>query len=184
MIKYFASDPSATATLLSVLTVIIHYYMEKRREKRKIARLVYQEIRRAQTIIQSYKDFHSYKYAKKIIPINSWSENLHLFSKDFTIDEIDTINNLYSSAEYIDKLVQQISDRTFETECDAAEKLAIAEAEMAKKEGAEDKEQEGPTIVRIKPPWTQRLTQVTNEIELIGNTTIYEKLAKIARYRG
>lgn len=181
IISHIGSHSGAYATLLSVFAILTTYLANKKTEKTKAARLIYQEIRRAQIIIKDYIKFGEYKFANKIIPNNSWKENAHLFAGNFTIDEIDTITNLYSSGEYLDNLIQQISDITFTNEIQSV----IQSAQDAAKEHEKEKDGNGKVkYIPIKSPWKNRLDIVTEQIDLIENTPIFSKLAKLAKYKG
>ena len=138
-------------------------------------------------IIKSFRKHSQYKFATKIMPNNSWRENVHLFAKDFTIDEIDTISDLYSASEYLDCLVQKISDVTFQSEMDVATYNAMQQSEKVEdKSVTEDTKppQVKPVLIKVDQPWKKRLEIVTKEIDLLENTPIYSKLAELANYKG
>lgn len=53
----------------------------------------------------------------------SWSKNIHFFVGDLNNDELDKISDLYSTGEYLDDLVKEISDITLEHEVDQAKTI-------------------------------------------------------------
>src|SRR3989338_1097255 len=89
--------------------IIYLYIRQKIDYKRDAAKIILQEIRRAEDIISDYKQSGSYQFAKKIIATNSWSENINLFVGDLDNDELDKISDLYSTGEYLDSLIKEIS---------------------------------------------------------------------------
>ena len=100
---FFNSNlPSTLATILAALAAFVVYNKQKSDTKRDAAKIILQEIRRAEDIISDYKQNGGYQFAKKIIATNSWSKNIHLFVGDLDNDELDRISNLYSTGEYLD----------------------------------------------------------------------------------
>src|SRR3989344_2839853 len=121
---FFDSNlPSTLATILAAFVAFLVYRKQKADTKRDAAKIILQEIRRAEDIISDYKQNAGYQFAKKIVATNSWSNNLHLFVGDLDNDELDRISNLYSTGEYLDTLIKEISDYTFEIEIGKAEAL-------------------------------------------------------------
>lgn len=172
------TDPGASATLLSVTVVIGIYFDQKRKIRMQAARLIYQEIRRAQNIIKDYLKHGEYRFVDKIFPNNSWKESIHLFARDFTIDEIDRITDLYVAGEYLDNLVQKISDFTF----DQGVNTEINRGLLGKL--PPENENENKLIsVKIGQTWRTRLEIVTAGIDLV-ETPILSKLSKISKYKG
>jgi len=102
------------ATLLTAIVAISLYYWEQRKKKRDAAKIIVQEIRRAEDIISEYKEHRGYKFTKKIIATNSWAKNIHHFVGDLAQDELDKISGLYSTGEYLDSIIAKVSDQNFE----------------------------------------------------------------------
>ena len=64
----------AVVTLVVGGVAIYLYITQKKENKRDAAKIIVQEIRRAEDIISDYKKTGSYQFARKIIPTNSWAK--------------------------------------------------------------------------------------------------------------
>jgi len=188
--------PSTLSTLLAAFVAFLVYRKQKSDTKRDAAKIILQEIRRAEDIISDYKQNGGYQYAKKIIATNSWTRNLHLFVGDLDNDELDRISNLYSTGEYLDTLINEISDYTFKKEIEAP-RLQMGppavhqniqqQSQTVNPEGGQQVAPQRliePTIIPINfvlpSPWKPRLDAITFKLEPIYHSTIAEKLKKIA----
>jgi len=184
-----SSLPSTLATVLAAFVAFLVYRKQKADTKRDAAKIILQEIRRAEDIISDYKQNGGYQFAKKIIATNSWSKNLHLFVGDLDNDELDRISNLYSTGEYLDTLIKEISDYTFKKE------IKTPQLPMITPIVPQNIQQQSQTInpevvqaipqkirfVTLDPPWKARLELITFKLEPIYHSTIADKLKKIAR---
>jgi len=91
-------------------SAIYLYIKQKVDRKRDAAMLILQEIRYAeQQIRDSGKGSRGYFLASKLLPTNSWNDNIHLFIKDLKETEIDMISRFYASTAYIDSLIAERS---------------------------------------------------------------------------
>ena len=104
----------AIITLLVGSTVIYLYLKQKIDSKKDAAKIILQEIRRAENIIFDFREHKQFKFTKKIIATNSWSKNIHYFVDDLSIDELDKISTLYSTGEYLDQIIKMVSDNKFD----------------------------------------------------------------------
>lgn len=156
----------ALITLIVGSIAICLYLVQKIENKRDSARTVIQEIRRAEEIIEDYRENGSYQFTKKIIATNSWSKNIHHFVGDLDNDELDKISELYSTGEYLDHIIQRISDITLDY---SVEKLK------------EDILGQSIIIRNISSAWQPRLEVVSRNLNLIYHSTIISKLKKIAK---
>ena len=102
------------ATIFTAIVAITLYYWEQRKKKRDAAKIIIQEIRRAEDLISEYKEHGAYKFTKKIIATNSWAKNIHYFVGDLAQDEVDQISSLYSTGEYLDTIIAKVSDKNFD----------------------------------------------------------------------
>lgn len=177
----------AFVTFLVGILVVYLYIKQKEDTKRDAAKIILQEIRRAENIISDYKQNGEYKFAKKIIATNNWSKNLHLFVGDLEDDELDRISNLYSTGEYLDVLVKEISDYTFREEIKDQKPLMFTmpiqnvqpqnqNLDLDVNQNTAKKLQ----FVSMYPPWKPRLELITSKLEPIYHSTIALKLKKIA----
>src|SRR4030066_1814720 len=66
----------AFITFLVGVLVVYLYIRQKIDTKRDAAKIILQEIRRAEDIISDYKQSGGYQFAKKIIATNSWNKNI------------------------------------------------------------------------------------------------------------
>jgi len=186
---FLNSNLSATlATILAAFVAFLVYLKQKADTKRDVAKIILQEIRRAEDIISDYKQSGGYQFAKKIVATNSWGENLHLFVGDLDNDELDMISNLYSTGEYLDALIKEISDYTFKKEIETPKLPTITPMIP------QNIEQQSQTVnleiiqsiprpvkfVKLDPPWKARLDIITFKLEPIYHSTIAGKLKKIA----
>jgi len=108
-----SSLPSTLATILAGLVVFVIYFKQKMDYKRDAALLILQEIRYAEQQIgnaRSYSDSESYPLAGKLLPTNSWYKNIHLFINDFKQPQIDLISRFYAQVEYLDLVIEKISN--------------------------------------------------------------------------
>lgn len=178
------------ATILAAFAALLVYRKQKADTKRDVAKIILQEIRRAEDIISDYKQNGGYQFAKKIVATNSWTKNLHLFVGDLDNDELDRISNLYSTGEYLDTLIKEISDYTFKKEIETPKLSAIVP--MVPQNIQQQSQTLNPEviqampipqkvkIVKLDPPWKARLDIITLKLEPIYHSTIALKLKKIA----
>jgi hypothetical protein len=97
-------------TLVVGLLAIYLYIKQKVDQKRGAARLILQEIRYAeQQIRNSGRGTRGYSLASKLLPTNSWNDNIHLFTKDLKETEIDMVSRFYSQTAYVDSLIAERS---------------------------------------------------------------------------
>lgn len=95
---------------ISAAFVAIYLYLKQKKDgKRDAALLILQEVRYAEQRIRNYKTYTTYSYTEKLLPTNSWHKNIHLFVGDLKESEIDLISKFYSSAAYLDDVIQIIA---------------------------------------------------------------------------
>jgi len=173
----------AFVTLLVGGIAIMLYLVQKINKKRDAARIIVQEIRRAEDIISDYKETGSYQFAKKIIATNSWAENIHLFVGDLDNDELDKISDLYSTGEYLDNLVGEISQVTLKDEIDRGKEILAHLQQQTLIQPQQQSQVANVVIPSILPVWKGRLDLVSNRIEPIYHSSIVDKLKKIAKLK-
>lgn len=195
--SFFNSNlPSTLATILAAFVAFLVYRKQKSDAKRDAAKIILQEIRRAEDIVSDYKQNGGYQFAKKIIATNSWNNNIHLFVGDLDNDELDRISNLYSTGEYLDTLIKEISDYTFKKEIEGPTLQMNAPAtplnvqQQGQTVNLEAVQQATPqrlihaipiNLASLISPWKARLDIITFKLEPIYHSTIAEKLKKIAQ---
>jgi len=105
-------------TLLVGSVAIWTYNKQKQDVKRKAAKLILQEIRYAEQIIRNARTQASgnYSLSDKLLPTNSWHENIDLFVKDLKESHIDLISRFFSQAQYLDVIIRSISDKKCQKE--------------------------------------------------------------------
>lgn len=190
-IDFFSSNLLSTfATILAAFVAFLIYHKQKIDEKRDVAKIILQEIRRAEDIISDYKQSGGYQFAKKIIATNSWNRNIHLFVGDLDNDELDKISDLYSTGEYLDSLIKEISKITLDDEIERDKRLLEIQLKNQQQVTLEGSTypiaqigQPSPNIVvvGIRPVWKNRLDSISFRLEPIYNSTIALKLKRIAR---
>ena len=187
------------ATILTGAVAIFLYYWERRNKKRDAAKIIVQEIRRAEDLINEYKEHNSYKFTKKIIATNSWAKNIHYFVSDLPQDGIDKISNLYSTGEYLDSVIAKVSDHVFN------DRVSSYKAELGHVFSQLQQNQETvtsltanpqsapvapqpiakvvPVTINIPPPWKNILDEISYKYEPIYNSDICLRLKDIARIK-
>lgn len=178
----------AFVTFLVGILVVYLYIKQKQDAKNGAARIILQEIRRAEDIISDYKQSGSYQFAKKIIATNSWNKNIHFFVGDLDNDELDKISDLYSTGEYLDSLIKEISKITLDDEIERDKKLLeiqLRNQQQITLEGstypiAQISQSPNVVIMGIRPVWKNRLDIISFRLEPIYNSTIALKLKRMA----
>ena len=108
ILKFLNDNLGAVTFVVGFLAIYI-YVKQKKDRKRDAAKLILQEIRYAEQQIRNFRIAQSYSLASKLLPTNSWNNNIHLFVKDLEETEIDMISAFYSKATYIDSLIMERS---------------------------------------------------------------------------
>jgi len=189
--------PSTLATILAAFVAFLVYRKQKADIKEYAARIILQEIRRAEDVINDYKEHGQYKFTKKVIATNSWAKNIHHFVGDLDQDELDRISNLYSTGEYLDKIIEKISDYTFIRSLENFEKGVTELQQKLQPQpqpqpsasvtgGTPQPDFQKPAIplpITIKAPWKDLLDQITLKYEPIYHSTVANKLKRIARMK-
>ena len=186
------------ATILTAIVAIFLYYWEQRKKKRDAAKIIIQEIRRAEDLISEYKEHGGYKFTKKIIATNSWAKNIHYFVGDLAQDEVDKISTLYSTGEYLDTIIAKVSDHTFDEQVKSYESeikqiVAGLQNPITSQQSTSSGDQSGaqvipkivqravPVKIQIPPPWKILLDEISFNYEPIYHSSICEKLKKIGK---
>ena len=204
-IEFFINNLEVLATLLAGFIAIVLFYWEQSKKKRDAAKIITQEIRRAEKIISEYKEFGKYKFTRKIVGTNSWQQNIHHFVSELDQDELDKISTLYTTGEYLDLIVARVSDyqfdsriKNFETQANQAIQLAqpiplpltfnSVPNTPVSEEGAPVSQNQGtpvgfemPMAISLEAPWKILLDEITNKYEPIYHSGIGDKLRKIAK---
>lgn len=184
------------ATILTAIVAIFLLYWEQIKKKRDAAKIIVQEIRRAEDIINEYKEQRQYKFTKKIIATNSWAKNIHYFVSKLAQDEIDKISSLYSTGEYLDLIIEKVSNHRFDENIsnykDQKKQLTTEFQNQVSQttsggaqSGAQPLQQQAhqliPIEIPIPPPWKALLDEISFNYEPIYHSSICEKLKKIAK---
>lgn len=189
---------SGIATMLTAIVAILLYYWEQRKKKRDAAKIIIQEIRRAEDLISEYKEHGGYKFTKKIIATNSWAKNIHYFVGDLAQDEVDKISSLYSTGEYLDTIIAKVSDHNFDEQVNSYKNeinniIAGLQNQTISQQSTSSGDQSGaqaipgkaqravPVKIQIPPPWKILLDEISYNYEPIYHSSICEKLKKIAK---
>jgi len=200
MISFFNSNFFiGLVTIIVGLSAYLLYLKQKIDNKRNAARIILQEIRRAEDIISDYKEHGRYKFTKKIIATNSWAKNIHYFVGDLDVDELDKISNLYSTGEYLDSVISKISDVKFEENVKSFEEsiqrmiktipVTPNVTSPIPTESSGGQAQSGrqpitmPIAITLPAPWKKLLDDITYKYEPIYHSAIVAKLKKIAQVK-
>lgn len=104
------NDYLGLITLAVGLFAIYLYLREKKDTKREAALLILQEVRYAEQRVRNFRSYGSYSFNEKLLPTNSWHKNINLFVKHLKETEIDLISKFFSSAAYLDEVIQTAAD--------------------------------------------------------------------------
>ncbi|MBL4693943.1 hypothetical protein JKY72_01070 [Candidatus Gracilibacteria bacterium] len=186
-IKLFLNSNFFTSlvTLLVGSFAIGLYIKQKISFKRDSASLILQEIRYAEQQIRTAKEptaAYSYALSTKLLPTNSWHENINLFIRELKETDIDLISRFYAKASYIDKTINMITDTK------GPLPVLIGTPKVKAKAIPQENGEKNPTqeplkqeeIIAMKYFVQFALEETTKEIEFIYNTPVVEKLRKIA----
>jgi len=187
------------ATILAAFAAFLVYRKQKADTKKDAAKIILQEIRRAEDIISDYKEHGQYKFTKKIIATNSWAKNIHHFVGNLDQDELDKISDLYSTGEYLDLVISKISDVKFEENVKLYEEnidrilrsVQSPQEQAPEASGGQVQSGQQPTRfpvvanipISIPAPWKKLLDDITLGYEPIYHSTIAEKLKEIAQVK-
>jgi len=181
-IPFFLNNNIGLVTLVVGGFAIYLYLKSKKDHKRDAAKLILKEIRYAEQQIRKYKEFMRYSLSDRLLPTNSWNDNIHLFVKDLKETDIDLINGFYAKATYIDIMIRKISDWKTQPK----EIMPFTESLPTQQEPSITA-QLNPNIKAIKfisfDPMAETqiiLKKVSMNIEFIYNTPTVEKLRKIS----
>ncbi len=179
----FLNDNLGLITLFGGLIVVYLYLRQKSDHKRDAASLILQEIRYAEQQIRNAKQGINvaYSLASKLLPTNSWNDNIHLFIKDLKEMEIDMISGFYAKTTFIDSLISKRADQKTNP------LIVYPNFNSPALSAPSDSVTAQPTgpITSISPSpaelaTVQILTEVSNSIEFLYNTPTVEKLKKIS----
>lgn len=186
-ILQFLNDNIGLIALVVGLSAIYLYLKQKTDSKRDIAKLILQEIRYAeQQIRNSGRGARGYSLSSRLLPTNSWDDNIHLFIKDMKETEIDMISEFYSQAAYIDYLIEERSKQKLNQKFSLR---PIAIGQQPTLPVTEDTPQQ-PTPQQIaqiiqEPNFNEQitinlLTDFSTKIEFLYNTPAAEKLRQLS----
>jgi hypothetical protein len=189
----FLNDNLGAVTFVVGFLAIYLYLKQRRDRKRDAARLILQEIRYAEQQIRNFRIAQSYSLASKLLPTNSWNDNIHLFIKDLKETEIDMISAFYSKATYIDSLIVERSKQKINPPLAQSIPLnpppSASVTAQPSLPGGGGPQQVTPQQV-IVPVQTigelitaQLLAEVSLSVEFLYNTPAAEKLRKISERR-
>ncbi|MFA5777058.1 MAG: hypothetical protein WC906_01305 [Parcubacteria group bacterium] len=175
LIKFLNSNFFIALITLSAGYVAYYIYKEQKKEyKADAAMLIVQEIRFAEGQIKKARERdHVYPLSIRNLPTNSWHKNIHLFINDLAETELDTISKFYSSAEYLDIVIQKISDK----KNDQVLAKPISKGEERSSQIIQQQEE-----IQIEMKFVSEiiLRKVSSEFEFIYNTPAVDKLRAIA----
>lgn len=174
----------AIITFVAGLLALVIYVLQRKRAKRDAAKVILQEIRRAEELIAQYKKFRQYSFTQKLIANNSWARNIHYFVNDLSQNELDKISNAYSTGEYLDSLIQKISDFKFDQSVgrvQSGQNLSQSVQEQKNITGNPSPQSQFPVVIQLFAPWQELLNEVTMNYEPIYHSAIGLKLRIIAR---
>jgi len=184
----FLNDNIGLITLVVGLSAIYLYLKQKADAKRDIAKLILQEIRYAeQQIRNSGRGTRGYSLSSRLLPTNSWDDNIHLFITDMKETEIDMISEFYSQAAYIDYLIEERSKQKLNQKF-SVRPITIGQPVITPAPAEDIPQQPTPQqIAQIiqEPNFNEQitinlLTDFSSKIEFLYNTPAAEKLRQLS----
>ena len=166
-------EPAITLLVGSIAVGL--YLWQKADKKRSAAQLVLQEIRYAESIIRNARTqaVGNYSLSDKLLPTNSWNENIHLFVKNLEESHLDLISRFYSQALYLDVVIRCISD----WKC---HQVITTPPTVSQSANTPQQLPNVPLQIPIDLLANQILMTVTMQIELVYNSPAVEKLIEIS----
>jgi hypothetical protein len=190
---------TGTATIFTGFVALLTYLIGRSTKKKDAAKIILQEIRRAENIIGEYKEYRQYKFTKKIIAINSWAKNIHYFVKELENDDRDKISNLYSTGEYLDSVIAKIDDYKFKKGAKEQDKLHEQIQTFLNPPSFTDTRQtpvmpglqisptllQSPLVVKVEVPafWQTLFDEISLNYEPIYNSNVCQRLKDITNRR-
>ncbi len=188
-------DSNFFVALVGFLAIYL-YFKQKKDKKRDAARLILQEIRYAEQQIRNYRATTppQYSLASRLLPTNSWNDNIHLFIKDLKETEIDMISAFYSKATYIDSLIVERSKQKINPppvqSVPINPPLPVSVTAQPHLPGGGNPQQVTPPQVSLVISPTleelitnQLLADVSSSVKFLYNTPAAEKLRKISEQK-
>lgn len=183
MISFFNSNFFVALITLLVGSFAIGLYIKQRRDKKRdAASLILQEIRYAEQKLRNYNPILGYQLHERLLPTDSWTNNIHLFINDFEETQIDLISSFYSKAHYIDVLIEKISDQGNSN----PQPLTVSNVNLSQITGGVPPTGGQPQVV-FQPsinPITQNILHsisMSMRTELLYNTPVGERLKEISK---
>lgn len=192
-IQNFLNNNIGVVTFLVGFVAIYLYIKQKTDKKRDSASLILQEIRYAEQQIRNYRNSqpNQYNLADRLLPTNSWNDNIHLFIQSMEENEIDMISSFYAKAKYIDFLILKRSEQKTEPNQTSITPTVISpiqQSQTVQVVGQNAPPQSQPRMMQFSLPvpnnelvTIELLHQISFSIELIYNTSIVDKLKKISK---
>lgn len=188
----FLNENLGAVTFIVGFAAIYLYIKQRKDRKRDAASLILQEIRYAEQQIRNAKITTppTYFLASKLLPTNSWNDNIHLFIKDLKETEIDTISAFYAKATYIDSLIverskQKINPTLPQSIPSSPQQSNSVTAQPFLPGGVVPQQViqmiQFETLGEIVT--IQILAQVSSSVEFLYNTPAVEKLRKISEHK-
>jgi len=170
----------ALTTIIVGAFAFLLYLQQKGDHKRDAASLILQEIRYAEKLIRnSSGNEYRFSLSFKLLPTNSWNDNVHLFINDLEQTELDLISGFYSQATYLDFLINKISDYKNSTHKPQIV-VGLPQAISVQPAGALSIPQQ---VIHFDPMGTTQLLikNVCEGVEYVYNTATGEKLKKLSK---
>ena len=156
-------------TFIVGLGAVYLYLKQKKDAKREAALLILQEIRYAEQRVRNYRSYGSFSFNEKLLPTNSWHKNIHLFVKDLKETELDLISKFFSSAAYLDEVIQAAADHSNKTIIEPDTPI-VSEGDIPSRIASADLSAASQKLVE----------GVSKTIEYIYNTPAIDKLRSIS----
>lgn len=202
----FQKEFATSNFFLAIVTLVVGgfaiylYLMQKIDSKKSAAKIIVQEIRRAEDIMTRYKEQKNFSFTKKIIANNSWGSNVHFFIGDLSQDEIDRISTLYSTGEFLDYTIKRVFDLRFDKDAEnfpgpPLHQIQIPINKIQQANGinqsrtfpnADDFTKNQPPVQLLRPTepfWNSLFDEIIGKYEPIYNSPIIDKLKRIAKIK-
>lgn len=177
---------------LGVITLIVGsfaialYIYQKKDHKREIARLILEEIRYAEKHIKVARERNNvFLLTNKLLPTNSWYNNIHLFVNDFRETDRDSISDFYSKVVFLDRAIDKIAEFKISNLTPIQTTLSIpAGVVPGGSTGAVPTGIPSPSSVVVSQFQLSAeviLKEITDKVEFLYNTPAADKLRELSK---
>lgn len=179
------------ATILTGGIVILVFYLNKREERMRAARIILMEIRNIEAAILKIKEtgvVNEYT----VFPQSSWEKFNHLFAKRMDRDEMDLLDKFFITAKLTKITVERINNflpLQNEQKANHVQQKLVDFASRLNKDEYNNEKEKFLEIVHEENYWflpnepREKIITYIRDINLVSGSIVMSKLKKIARIK-